>query len=78
MGKICQILQVLLEFSFILMLHINMNVIKRDGILLNNLLVVTRMLIAKNWKLEKIPTLKEWQMKYQHVLLMRKLTMIHS
>lgn len=55
-----------------------MNVIKRDGILLNNLLVVTRMLIAKNWKLEKIPTLKEWQMKYQHVLLMRKLTMIHS
>lgn len=44
--------------------------------LLNNLLVQAKILIAKYWKSQTIPTESEWQIKCQYSLLMNKLTAI--
>lgn len=47
-------------------------------ILLNNLLVAAKILVAKNWKSQKGPTLHEWRLRCYNSLLMSKITAIKN
>lgn len=51
---------------------------KSETILLNNVLVAAKMLIAKNWKSTKVSSIQEWRIKSQYTLLMNKLSAIKS
>lgn len=56
------------------MLHLYLG--KKDHILVSNLLIAAKILIAEKWRSEEVLSLYEWQHKSQHVLLMNKLTAI--
>lgn len=60
------------------LLHLFTNLGKNETILLNNLLLAAKLLIAKHWKSWSIPTLHKWQIKCQCTLLMHKLIAIKS
>lgn len=57
------------------LLHVGLQ--KIDLVLLSNLLLAAKLLIAYRWKWEIIPIVEEWREKCQHVMLRRnKLTAI--
>lgn len=56
------------------MLHLNLRLNTFDTVLLNNLLVAAKLLIARYRKSEDDPTLNEWQLKYQYLLSMNKVS----
>lgn len=59
------------------LLHLQLKLNKFDLILVNNnLFLAAKMLIAKFWLQETIPTILEWRIKGQYLLLMSKLTAI--
>lgn len=49
---------------------------KKNPVLLSNLLIAAKLLVAQKWKSLVVPTIYEWQSKCQHLLLMNKLTTI--
>lgn len=46
------------------LLHLKLDIGKRDTVVLNNLFITAKMMIAKNWKSTTIPTLSQWRVKY--------------
>lgn len=58
------------------LLRLHLKFSESELILVNNLLVAARMLIAKYWLQEEVPTIYDWHIKCQFVFLMNKLTAI--
>lgn len=58
------------------LLYLDFNLSKHDTVLINNLLVAAKILIAKTWKTVVIQTVYEWCVKCQFLLLMNKLNAI--
>lgn len=72
-------LGILLEFKpESCLLHLFDGLGRPEIILLNNLLVAARLLIAKIWKTQITPSISKWRFKCQYCLLMCKLTAIKS
>lgn len=55
------------------MLHLDFQLSNCKLNLVNNLWVVAKILITKNWKLEETPSQWNWRVKCQNLLLMNKL-----
>lgn len=60
------------------LLHLFTSMNKFDTVLLNNLLLAARMLIAKYWKSSRVPTIQEWRIKCLHILLMNQLWRVRT
>lgn len=68
-----------ISFRFFLktcLLHLFTDLNIPEPVLLNNLLVVVKLLIAQYWKSKLVTSIKEWRIKCQYLLLMNKLTAI--
>lgn len=52
--------------------------LRKDSILLYNLLITVKLLIAQKWRSEEVSNIHEWRVKCQYMLLMRKLTEIRQ
>lgn len=67
-----------LKLSPACLLHLKFKLGKQDTVLLNNLLVAVKILIAKNSKSPTVPIVYEWRTKCHYVFLMTKLSAIKS
>lgn len=77
--EIMQILDIQTTFTpEWLLLHLNQLKSKALTVLLNNLLVAAKILVAKNWKSQITATINEWRIPCHWLLLMNKLTAIKS
>lgn len=77
--------EITLKFSIFLnfppescLLHLFIDLDRIEMSLLNNLLLAAKMLIAKNWKTQIVPTIHAWHMKCHYVLLMNKQSAMKS